>query len=393
MRSLMLLVLATLFCAVGADWFRWPGGSDNTPSWTPQETGRVVETDQIGWTPKPTPAPGIATPDNERVLDLLRRDNSTTEWTNSQTCGWMPSVSSEPFTCEDGATCETNSDHIVACVSGTASPFYSVCLNYEAHLSSSCVENGHGTGCCMDSSHKECATYLWTDQPQRSLYRCFSTSTVFTMLDVPQFMADASTSSAMETQTHSPETDSRDTDIDKPVPSHMAKVGTIVGATIGSVVAFLLIACCVISIHSYRKDVKQEHRKVKARLDRAFRYTATPEHWTMAPQAPAPAQPSQAAQRYTPVSVTIEEPSTPTHRQGRRMSAYDSMGNRHRTPTPRTRAASASDVHSEAETPPPAYSSRNPFPDATPATRATPAPRTEGRGMRRYGFGAQGDRK
>ncbi|KAI2641459.1 hypothetical protein GGS26DRAFT_585851 [Hypomontagnella submonticulosa] len=387
MRFLTLLALAGLLCTVGADWFRWSGGSDNTPSWTPQETGLIVESAQIGLAPQPTPAAGVATLGHEQVLGLLRRGESITPWANPKTCGWFPSVSSEPFTCGENATCETNDNHIVACVTGTVSPFYSACLNYAAYQSGSCVDDNQGTGCCMNSDYGDCATHMWTD-PQRSMYRCFSTSTIFSMLDVPQFVADASLPTTAQTQsllTATKEPDSTNTSSEKPATTPTVNAGKVVGTTIGSLVGFLLICCCILCIHFYRKEVKQDHAKIHARINRAFQYSANSQQWTMATLAPVPAAPSQAAVRYTPV-----EPQTPPQ-QTRRMSAYDSMGHLQSTSTLRTRSASTSDVRSEDETPPPAYSLLNPYP-ATTATPAAPTTRSAtGTGMRRYGFGAVHD--
>jgi hypothetical protein len=87
-----------LLAAVGrssAAWLRWTEGSE--PTWKPaQETGRIPNDDQvIGWTPKPTPAPGVR-PEGEAVLDLLKRASyTTTNWTNPETCGWVSGSSCE----------------------------------------------------------------------------------------------------------------------------------------------------------------------------------------------------------------------------------------------------------------------------------------------------------
>ncbi|KAI6085907.1 hypothetical protein F4821DRAFT_141194 [Hypoxylon rubiginosum] len=196
MRSAMLLVIAAYCCVVAsAGWIHRFIGDDGQPSWVSRETG-VVQF--VGWTPKPTPAPETKPTESERVLDLLlKREKAITadDWTNSVTCGWMSGVSSSPWTCGDNSTCATNDDHIVACVSETLSEFYSVCLDYEAYQANYCENDAVGTGCCTSTAYGACATYLWTGSPTRSMYRCAISSTIISMLDVPQFVVDASLSS------------------------------------------------------------------------------------------------------------------------------------------------------------------------------------------------------
>lgn len=203
----------------------------------------------------------------------------------------------------------------------------------------------------MNSDYGDCATHMWTD-PQRSMYRCFSTSTIFSMLDVPQFVADASLPTTAQTQsllTATKEPDSTNTSSEKPATTPTVNAGKVVGTTIGSLVGFLLICCCILCIHFYRKEVKQDHAKIHARINRAFQYSANSQQWTMATLAPVPAAPSQAAVRYTPV-----EPQTPPQ-QTRRMSAYDSMGHLQSTSTLRTRSASTSDVVGDSPCPMPPF--------------------------------------
>ncbi|RYP46854.1 hypothetical protein DL768_006993 [Monosporascus sp. mg162] len=133
------LLVAGASCA-SARWLRWSGRGD--PVWTPQETGLAVEDDQLGWTPKPTPAPGARKSDQDLVVEYLKRQDSSrasrNTWTNEQTCG------------------------------------------------------------CQDSEQPACGTYLWTGSPSRSMYRCFEQSTIISMLDIPQFAVDASRSSESE---------------------------------------------------------------------------------------------------------------------------------------------------------------------------------------------------
>lgn len=52
-----------------------------------------------------------------------------------------------PVTCGGEFTCKTNSDHVVGCVSGTISPFFTACLDYSAFKAGSCSNLDAATGC------------------------------------------------------------------------------------------------------------------------------------------------------------------------------------------------------------------------------------------------------
>ncbi|TRX88252.1 hypothetical protein FHL15_010877 [Xylaria flabelliformis] len=183
-----IILLASSSCTHAA-WLRW---SVNREAVRPaQETGRVTESNQIGWTPIPTPAPGVRS-DGEVVLDMLKRQTSKTDWTNSETCGWFAGVSSSAVLCGDGFTCATNSDHAVACASGTISPFFTACLDYSAFQAGSCDNLDAATGCCQQATEPACGTYIWTGSPERFMYKCFEKASIISVLDVPQFVLDAS---------------------------------------------------------------------------------------------------------------------------------------------------------------------------------------------------------
>ncbi|KAI2466692.1 hypothetical protein F4781DRAFT_339496 [Annulohypoxylon bovei var. microspora] len=148
MRSSILLFIVVALCFVGrADWLNWSGGGDHSFLSIPHETGNVTSHAQDGWTPKPTSAPDAAKPEGDRVLELLERGTTTTNWTNADTCGWIEGSPSSSFGCGGNGTCATNANHIVACVSATYSPFYSMCLNYDAYTSGSCKNEDSSTGC------------------------------------------------------------------------------------------------------------------------------------------------------------------------------------------------------------------------------------------------------
>lgn len=163
MQSLLRLLLAA--GSVNAAWLKWT--VDSSPTWQlPQETGSINEIDgTVGWTPKPTQAPGHRS-QGDLVLELLKRDTfTTTNWTNSETCGWVSGVSCKlwqatkqgankadlvlayPWTCGDEFVCSTNSEHAVACVSGQYEPFFVSCFDFEASKAGSCDNLGSNTGC------------------------------------------------------------------------------------------------------------------------------------------------------------------------------------------------------------------------------------------------------
>ncbi|KAK9418442.1 hypothetical protein SUNI508_08169 [Seiridium unicorne] len=198
MKSLLLVVLAA--SSTRAAWLKW--SVDSTPTWKPpQETGLSEDgSGLVGWTPKPTQAPGHRT-EGEAVLELLRRDTfTTTNWTNSETCGWVSGVSSYPWTCGSDFVCSTNGDHAVACVSEDYQPFFVSCFDFEASQAGSCQNLGSDTGCCQGSTAPACVTYIWTGSPVRSQFKCGTSTAITSMLDEPQFVIDASISASKSSE-------------------------------------------------------------------------------------------------------------------------------------------------------------------------------------------------
>ncbi|KAI2608708.1 uncharacterized protein GGS25DRAFT_521880 [Hypoxylon fragiforme] len=285
MRASKLLAFAASCCIVGAEWFRWSAGDEYVLSAMPQETGIASARAEVGWTPMPTPAPGAAEPEGNRVLNvLLQREETTTNWTNSETCGWFSGVSSESFACGTSASCVTNSDHIVACASGTYSPFFSVCLDYAAFQRSSCNNDGTETGCCMDSKYGACETMFWTGHPVRSMYRCASSSTMVTMLDEPQFVIDASLLSAsLASASATPTTTDHVIATGGTPPGNTEEpvrptvnIGALVGGVLGGTMLILASAFIYFRYRRRRSTAaKKDRRKLQARLDDAFRYAQT----------------------------------------------------------------------------------------------------------------------
>ncbi|KXJ93441.1 hypothetical protein Micbo1qcDRAFT_174499 [Microdochium bolleyi] len=171
-------------------------GNSNSPLRMPTETGTVQSGDTTtGWTPKPTRAPGFVN-EQDQVVELLRRQRQltdTTPWVNDQTCGWVAQTSSRAILCASDFTCATNSANLVACVSGTFSPFFRVCMDYSAVQQGQCSDVGPETGCCDDRASPACATWVWTGKPARSQYGCAARSTIYSVMDIPQFVLDSLT--------------------------------------------------------------------------------------------------------------------------------------------------------------------------------------------------------
>lgn len=149
------------------------------------------------YAPEPTPPPSKAVV--ELLLHKRQRTGSSSSdntWENDQTCGWYSGISSQPYVCESPLSCSTNTEDVVACATDGLEQFYTVCLNYEAVQSSKCTSAGPQTGCCQNADQPECGTFVWTGTPARSMFKCFPTATLISMLDEPQFVIDASRSSA-----------------------------------------------------------------------------------------------------------------------------------------------------------------------------------------------------
>ncbi|KAI1761424.1 hypothetical protein GGR53DRAFT_27589 [Hypoxylon sp. FL1150] len=321
MQYTMLLAIAAFCCAVvSAGWLRQFAG-DGQLSWIAHETGIAAAeggVQTVGWTPKPTLAPGVQPTENERVLDLLLKRETTSNWTNSVTCGWMSGVSSNPWTCGDNSTCATNDHHIVACVSETLSAFYSVCLDYAAYQANSCENGALGTGCCTSTAYGACATYLWTGSPTRSMYRCANSSTIISMLDVPQFVLDASRTGSTDTDdasrlppfTHSTGHPLRTGDVPSVVFSRIALI--IAFSVIGGLITFGLVYRLVVTRRQRkRKSQDQEDQDQDQALVRDTSATQSRAH--SATQDPEPYSPPQAPEIPAPQDQTPRPHTTPTH--------------------------------------------------------------------------------
>ncbi|KAK0739507.1 hypothetical protein B0T21DRAFT_409852 [Apiosordaria backusii] len=214
-----------------------------------------------GWSPKPTEAPFLNDGSEIDFVELMRRGEhwvkakrQTTNWLNSKTCGWFDHTASEAFVCGASLTCSTNIDSVVNCIEpGATTPFYTVCLDYQAVNAGLCRSVGPQTGCCATSSIGACITYVWPGPEPKSMYLCHTAQGMVTMLDVPRSVLDASTRS---TSTRSSSTTTSDattgttsgptnTGTNTPPPAAdnpPVNAGAIAGGVVGGVAGLALIA-------------------------------------------------------------------------------------------------------------------------------------------------------
>lgn len=99
------------------------------------------------------------------------------------------------------------------------------------------------------SAHGACGTYLWPGKTQRSMYRCFASPTIISMIDKPQFVIDASrsstshpTSSKTASPTPTDPSGGNDDDDNDGDSGSGTNIGAIVGGVIGGVTGLAFIA-------------------------------------------------------------------------------------------------------------------------------------------------------
>ncbi|KAK4164284.1 hypothetical protein QBC43DRAFT_49380 [Cladorrhinum sp. PSN259] len=275
------LVLVALSQLVSAEWFvgqqleRYQG-NDPLPRMTAASSPDGVN----GWSPKPTEAP-LVEDDESDSWDLLRRRSdqfvkmkrqSANTWTNQKTCGWFSRSLAEPFVCTASETCTTNTDRVVACeTGGQTTGFFTMCFDYDAYTKGACSGMGPKTGCCWTSSIGACITYIWAGPTARSMYRCHTSPTIVTMLDVPRSALEAtistSSSSMIITSTSSTSSSSSgtsssssstNTGTNSPDPDNKKKsnAGAIAGGVVGGLAGAAVLAGSIIFILIKRRGPK-----------------------------------------------------------------------------------------------------------------------------------------
>ncbi|KAI1206304.1 uncharacterized protein F4807DRAFT_235674 [Annulohypoxylon truncatum] len=341
--SSLLLMVAAMCCAVHAGWLSWSAGGDGGLTAIPLETGNVSYAHD-GWSPKPTAAPDAVQPEGDRVLEYLKRDTTTSNWTNAETCGWIADSESSSFGCGNG-TCVTNANHIVACATGTFSPFYSMCLNYDAYKSGSCKNEDSSTGCCMHTDYPECVTYLWTDSPQRSMYRCWKSSVIITMLDEPEIVLDHPTRTP--TSSSVPLMDGTSTEPNQqPGNIDGASIGKQIGAALGTMAIIFLFVLFIMWLHKrhHRRRLAEDRRRVREHLNSRLRHAQT----VQVPTAADRATEFRTRQAY---AAMLDGPRTPDQTFIHSRNRHGAIHLDHLNPTSSTAAMCGS----EAELGPPGY--------------------------------------
>ncbi|KAK3326066.1 hypothetical protein B0H66DRAFT_530072 [Apodospora peruviana] len=178
---------------------------------------------------------------------------------------------SREFRLRGGYSCSTNNQNVVGCVSASFLPFYTACLDYQAFQKSACVNIGAQTGCYIiltrdnffttESAYGSCGTYLWTGNPPRSMYRCFSDKIIISMLDQPQFVLDALTRSTSTTSTSKTTSHLTTTGTNLPggsttATTNSSNLGVIVGGVVGGVAVVAAIVGGIAYLMIRRKKEK-----------------------------------------------------------------------------------------------------------------------------------------
>ncbi|KAK3995534.1 hypothetical protein QBC44DRAFT_18699 [Cladorrhinum sp. PSN332] len=308
------LVLVALSQLVSAEWFvgqqleRY-GGNDPIPRMTAASSPDGVN----GWSPKPTKAPIVDESDESASWDLLRRrsdqwvkmkrQGSANTWTNSRTCGWFSRSQFEPFTCTASETCTTNIDRVVACeTDGASTGFFTMCFDYDAYTKGACSGMGPKTGCCWTSSIGACITYIWSGATARSMYRCHTSQTIVTMLDVPRSVLEASstsssssssTSTSSSSSTSSTSSTSSSTSTGTSLPSNDddkkgSNAGAIAGGVVGGLAGAAILAGAIIFILMKRRGPKQSNP-----VNPVYSAVANPADTSYNNGAPGPHHPQQ----------------------------------------------------------------------------------------------------
>ncbi|KAI2615962.1 hypothetical protein GGR54DRAFT_257032 [Hypoxylon sp. NC1633] len=397
MRSATLLIHAALCCSVGAEWLSWSGGGDgqHPSSMIARETGIVADETRTGSAPEPTEPP--------RALDSVQARDQV--WTNTKTCGFYTNGQFNPFTCEENGTCTTNDNEVVACATGTSSPFYTACIDYAAYQGGECMNILPGTGCCMNPEYSACQTIVWSDNPHRSMLRCGTTAYTVTLLAVPLSVVEASVSSEAaastlaSTSSHPHGDVSTDKDSDYITQYPPINQGALIGGAVGGVVLMAIVGWLTLYCTKRQEQTRLDHEVIQERLNSVFQYSPQLESSfnpadssaVTGGSRPNPATPSRAPRpwRHDPRHDPRHDgglprmPSTPSvlpnsssstlggmihtriHRRNS-LTAVDSRNFASPTRSQLSLPLSLTQTHHSTPTPPPAYEMHHLYPSADP---------------------------
>ncbi|KAL8377898.1 hypothetical protein RB595_008537 [Gaeumannomyces hyphopodioides] len=243
----------------------WPQGNQQYLDSRPLETGHPDPNVIDSWAPITT-APPAAGPRGLLSESRLGDSTGTSSWLNSKTCGWFTGHPSLPFTCDDGWTCSTDTNHVVGCTTTNYFPSFAICYDYEAQRSGRCSSLGALTGCCSFSDYPACGTFLWVESTPRSMLRCMRSTSIISINDRPQFVVDADVTATASPS--SPQTTTSDIVPLSTIPNSSGNsgdgggihLGALVGA-IGGVIAMIFILLLALFCY-YRKRGPSDCRQV-----------------------------------------------------------------------------------------------------------------------------------
>ncbi|KAI1342624.1 hypothetical protein F5Y15DRAFT_413132 [Xylariaceae sp. FL0016] len=254
--------------AIGLVHGRW-SGSEPAENWGPAiQTADAAAFDPLGWTPKPTPAPGSRPHDS----DLEKRDDS-----KESTCGFpVDDLSSPAVTCQDQAYCMLDRyDGVVGCCTGQSPR--------DCTLPTTCLESTNSalwsgdplTIYCSDPDRPHCVTYsydanFYDDLYGASFIGCATERGTGVIATTPAAGWDppggnstssidsssgqtASPATTAVTITVAPGSDSSSSASPASSSGNSTNVGAIVGGTVGGVAGLALIIAGVFFFLRRRK--------------------------------------------------------------------------------------------------------------------------------------------
>ena len=130
---------------------------------------------------------------------------------------------------------------------------------------------------CLDSDSSQkpaCVTYLWTDTPRRSMFRCGAVPAITSMLDAPQYVLDASSLSASRASVNNSTTRAISPSPSTTAPSSKrdaSPVAPLRGLSIAGIVvlSLLLVLCCGGGAVYLRRTGRRNRAATGPRVDAA----------------------------------------------------------------------------------------------------------------------------
>lgn len=145
----------------------------------------------------PASIPTLSPPSPSTVNLVHKKYDATTATTTSleasNTCGWLSGAISSSWTCGSPYLCATSSNIVDCTLNNIGGSFYTTCIDSKAKAN--CRDDDPQALCCKENTAEpRCLTFEWTQSPERTMFSCFSSSGIITMLDEP-FVAGMRTTS------------------------------------------------------------------------------------------------------------------------------------------------------------------------------------------------------